>query len=173
MDYQGLTLRQCAQHIAERMDLPLCTPRQERDKHIETAIRSFANPTDYFITFVLHLHKGINYDVPLMGERDETLIYYAGDIGKTIEALYITTQKKAISTTYDARQDIGVLEVTDITGSIVLQELSQVRQSMGRAVVVRHADLPAPRALTGAAQFRKEDFRKLQTALETLLELKK
>jgi hypothetical protein len=167
-------LSKAAEFVAKRMGLEL-SEAKGKDRQFYEAITSFANPTDHLIQLAIRRGQ-VEQEVVLSGERDnEALIHYTGAIsratGKPVESLYATDSKKILAVTWGYPEDLGVLEIMDLRGSIALQELSCVSEGMGgRPIAIAHIDAPQPQPYRGVAQFREQDFDKLYHTIETLLE---
>ncbi len=167
-------LSKAAESVAKHMGLEL-SEAEGKDRQFYEALTSFANPTNHLIQLAIRRGQ-VNQEVVLSAERDnEALIHYTGAVsqatGKPVESLYATDSKRILAVTWGYPEDLGVLEVMDLRGSIALQELSGVSEGMGgRPVVVAHMDAPQPQPYRGVAQFREQDFDKLYHTIDTLLE---
>jgi hypothetical protein len=170
---ESYRLHKIAETVARRIGVDLTEP-QGRDRTLYDAVMSFGNPTDHLIQLTIRRGE-VNTEVILAGEQNQCLIHYSGatskSSGKPIETIYATDSKRVIAVTWGYPEDVGVLEVCDVKGSVALQELSGVTKDFhGRPGVVFNMLAPKPQSYFGIAQFRDGDFDKLHRTIETLLE---
>ena len=163
---ENYRLYRLAETVARKIGVDLAEP-QGRDRTLYDTVMSFDHPTDHLIRLA-YIRGEVDSEVILAGEKNEALIHYSGAIskstGKPVETVYATDARRVVVVTWGYPEDLGVLEVYDIKGSIALQEL----MGDNRAVSVMSA--PNPQPYMGIAQFTDKDFDRLHRTIETLLD---
>ena len=168
-------LGKIAQDLAKRMNIEL-NEEVGNYKDLRRAVMFLSNTTDHFLRFALGRHGHVKKEIVLMDDQDsKSLIHYSGaifDTEKPIESLYANNSKRVLIVTWGFPEyDHGVLEVLDIKGSIALEKLSGVRKEMGgRSEVIANVNLPISQPYKGVSNFQEQDFDKLSSTIETLLD---
>lgn len=170
---ESYKLYKIAETAARRIGVDLAEP-QGRDQTLYQAVMSFGNPTEHLIQLAFRRGK-VDNEIILAGEQNGALIHYSGAISqstkKPLETVYAADSRSVMTVTWGYPEDVGVLEICNVKGSIALQKLSGVKTGMGgRAIVVFDRAAPQPQSYSGIAQFRDRDLDKLHQTIETLFD---
>jgi hypothetical protein len=171
-----------AEMVAEHIGLTMGSSKIEWGDANSVPLENFTMfpyDSDRHLSFTLHsgILKPMSQNEPntflRSAEEGNNFVHYEGakSEGNILELLYATNGSKLLVTTFGWPEDIGVVELTDVKGSIALQELSSVTTGMdGRGSIIYNYGAPKPQPCKGIAQFRGEGFDQFYKTIETLLE---
>ncbi|MFH1072509.1 MAG: hypothetical protein V1743_03710 [Nanoarchaeota archaeon] len=154
-------LAEIAQHIANKWNLQLEEPRKKRSLWEE--MNTF-HKSSIHLTQLAYFRGRVEDQIMLMNPYGENArVHYCGARSavtqKTIESIYAHNANKVLIVTWGYPEDTGVLEVTDLPGSLALEKLSRVRAGQGgRGSVVYSSEAPKPQPYFGVSQFYENSF---------------